>query len=38
LGPDVRSDRFTIGNLLHRLAHLEDPWADLNKIARRLPD
>jgi bifunctional non-homologous end joining protein LigD len=38
LGPDMRSDRFTMANLLHRLAHLEDPWADLRKIARRLPD
>ena len=37
LGPDLRSDRFTMANLLHRLAHLEDPWADLAKMARRLP-
>jgi bifunctional non-homologous end joining protein LigD len=37
LGPDMRSDRFTMANLLHRLAHLDDPWADLPKIARRLP-
>ena len=38
LGPDLRSDRFTMANLLHRLAHLKDPWADLAKMARRLPD
>ncbi len=37
LGPDLRSDRFTMANLLHRLAHLKDPWADLAKMARRLP-
>ena len=37
LGPDMRPDRFTIANLLHRLAHLQDPWADLRKMARRLP-
>jgi DNA primase len=33
----MRPDRFTIANLLHRLAHLQDPWADLRKMARRLP-
>jgi DNA primase len=33
----MRSDRFTMANLQHRLAHLRDPWADLAKIARRLP-
>ena len=37
LGPELRSDRFTIANLLHRLAHLDDPWADLRKKARGLP-
>jgi bifunctional non-homologous end joining protein LigD len=37
LGPDMRPDRFTISNLLHRLAHLQDPWADLRRMARRLP-
>ncbi len=37
LGPDMRPDRFTMANFLHRLAHLEDPWADLRKMARRLP-
>jgi bifunctional non-homologous end joining protein LigD len=38
LGPDMRPDRFTMANLLHRLSHLKDPWADLGKIARRLPE
>jgi bifunctional non-homologous end joining protein LigD len=37
LGPDMHSDRFTIGNLLHRLSRGEDPWADVRKAARRLP-
>ncbi len=37
LGPDVRSDRFTVGNILHRLSRGEDPWAGLRKAARRLP-
>jgi bifunctional non-homologous end joining protein LigD len=36
LGPEMRSDRFTIANLLHRLAHLDDPWRDLRKKARGL--
>ena len=26
LGPDMRSDRFTIANLLHRLSRKDDPW------------
>jgi bifunctional non-homologous end joining protein LigD len=38
LGPDVRSDRFTVGNLLHRLSHADDPWKDLRRRAVRLPD
>lgn len=37
LGPEMRPDRFTVLNLLHRLAHIEDPWQDLRKAARRLP-
>ena len=37
LGPDIRSDRFTAANLLHRLARAKDPWKDLRKRARRLP-
>jgi bifunctional non-homologous end joining protein LigD len=37
LGPEMRSGRFTVGNLLNRLAHLTDPWKDLRKRARRLP-
>jgi bifunctional non-homologous end joining protein LigD len=37
LGPEMRSGRFTVGNLLNRLAHLSDPWKDLRKRARRLP-
>jgi bifunctional non-homologous end joining protein LigD len=37
LSADLRSDRFTIGNLLHRLSRAEDPWKDLRKAARRLP-
>jgi bifunctional non-homologous end joining protein LigD len=37
LGPEVHSDRFTVMNLLHRLTHVEDPWRDLRKQARRLP-
>jgi bifunctional non-homologous end joining protein LigD len=38
LGPDMRPDRFTMANLLHRLSRLQDPWADLGKIARRLSE
>jgi bifunctional non-homologous end joining protein LigD len=37
LGPDMRSDRFTVGNILHRLSRGEDPWAAVRKAARRLP-
>jgi len=37
LGPEMRPDRFTVLNLLHRLAHIEDPWQDACKTARRLP-
>jgi bifunctional non-homologous end joining protein LigD len=37
LGPEMRSGRFTVGNLLNRLSHLADPWQDLRKKARRLP-
>jgi bifunctional non-homologous end joining protein LigD len=37
LGPDMRPDRFTILNLLHRLDHIDDPWQDLRRNARRLP-
>jgi bifunctional non-homologous end joining protein LigD len=38
LGPDMRPDRFTMANLLHRLSHLQDPWADFARMARRLPE
>ena len=37
LGPELHSDRFTVSNLLHRLAHGGDPWRDVRKRARRLP-
>ena len=37
LGPDMRSDRFTIANLLHRLSRGDDPWRDLRKAAKPLP-
>jgi bifunctional non-homologous end joining protein LigD len=37
LGPEMRSGRFTVGNLLNRLSHVPDPWKDLRKKARRLP-
>ena len=37
LGPEMRPDRFTVLNLLHRLAHIDDPWRDVRKMARRLP-
>ncbi len=37
LGPEMRPDRFTVTNLLHRLASVEDPWRDVLKAARRLP-
>jgi bifunctional non-homologous end joining protein LigD len=37
LGADIRSDRFTISNLLHRLSRGNDPWKDVTRAARRLP-
>ena len=37
LGPEMRSGRFTVGNLLNRLTHVADPWKDMRKKARRLP-
>lgn len=37
LGPEMRSDRFTVLNVLNRLAHIDDPWKDVRKRARRLP-
>ena len=37
LGPDMRSDRFTVANLLHRLSRGSDPWKDVRKAAKRLP-
>jgi bifunctional non-homologous end joining protein LigD len=37
LGPQMRSGRFTVVNLLHRLARVPDPWKDMRKRARRLP-
>ncbi len=37
LGPDVRSDRFTIANLLHRLSRGDDPWKEVSRVAKRLP-
>jgi bifunctional non-homologous end joining protein LigD len=37
LGPEMRSGRFTVGNLLNRLTHVADPWQDMRKRARRLP-
>jgi bifunctional non-homologous end joining protein LigD len=37
LGPQMQSGRFTVGNLLHRVTHVADPWKDLRKKARRLP-
>jgi len=37
LGPQMRPDRFTVANLRHRLARLDDPWGDLRKRPRRLP-
>ena len=36
LGTDIRSDRFTVSNLLHRLSRASDPWRDVRKAARRL--
>jgi bifunctional non-homologous end joining protein LigD len=37
LGPEMRSDRFTVLNLIQRLSHLDDPWKDIRRSARRLP-
>ena len=37
LGPEMRPDRFSVLNLLHRLAHIDDPWKDMRKQAGRLP-
>ena len=37
LGPQMQSGRFKVGNLLHRVTHVPDPWQDLRKKARRLP-
>jgi len=37
LAPEMRSGRFTVANLLHRLTHVADPWKDMRKAARRLP-
>jgi bifunctional non-homologous end joining protein LigD len=37
LGPELHSDRFSVTNLLHRLAQGDDPWRDVRKHARRLP-
>jgi bifunctional non-homologous end joining protein LigD len=37
LGPAMRADRFSMANLLQRLSHLQDPWADARRMARRLP-
>ena len=37
LGPEMRSDRFTVMNILHRLANIDDPWREVRKMARRLP-
>jgi bifunctional non-homologous end joining protein LigD len=37
LGPEMRPDRFTVANLLNRLANIDDPWRDMRRSARRLP-
>jgi bifunctional non-homologous end joining protein LigD len=38
LSPGLRSDHFTLGNLLHRLSFLkQDPWQGIFKIRQRLP-
>jgi bifunctional non-homologous end joining protein LigD len=38
LSPGLRSDHFTVGNLLHRLSCLKrDPWQGFFKIRQRLP-
>jgi hypothetical protein len=33
----MRPDRFTVANILHRLANIDDPWREVRKMARRLP-
>lgn len=39
LSPGLRSDHFTVGNLLHRLSSLkQDPWQGFFKIRQRLPE
>jgi bifunctional non-homologous end joining protein LigD len=38
LAPGLRSDHFTVGNVLHRLSSLKrDPWEGFFKIRQRLP-
>jgi bifunctional non-homologous end joining protein LigD len=38
LSPVLRSDHFTVGNILHRLSTLKrDPWQSFFKIRQRLP-
>ena len=38
LSPGLRSDHFTVGNVLHRLSSLKrDPWRGFLKIRQRLP-
>jgi bifunctional non-homologous end joining protein LigD len=37
LGPEIRSDRFTISNLLHRLSRGGDPWRNARATAKVLP-
>ena len=38
LSPGLRSDHFTVGNLLHRLSSLRrDPWEGFFKVRQRLP-
>lgn len=38
LSPGLRSDHFTVGNLLHRLSFLKkDPWPGFFKLRQRLP-
>jgi DNA primase len=33
----MRPDRYTVANLLNRLANIDDPWRNMRKSARRLP-
>jgi bifunctional non-homologous end joining protein LigD len=37
LTPEMRSGRFTVGNILNRLTYIADPWKDMRRKARRLP-